>query len=516
MPNPAPDGRRNGLFAGLVCALAVLLIVGGMVNLAGFPPPWWDEGWTLSVARNWVEHGRYGRLLDGKPAPPGLEAAFPVTSLVGLSFHLLGVGVWQGRLVGVFSMVGAFGVMTYLAVRLWNQATAVAVWFVLLGMSAHPSLHPLYMGRQALAEMPMLFYLLSGYAFFLLGLEKSRWFLAPAVFFWGISLVSKAQVIPFWAVSLGLPILVFLGWGQVKKAGLLVLLLAGSFLISRLLPWAADALLFPGKMAASPIPGMYGVTAFVLEGFNRLLALQATVQYGLPALIGFAFAAGTLRAKIKRREMNPRDLLFLMLLGLGGSWLSWYTLFSVGWPRYLFPPLFIGALFVAGLFHELTDSFRWRAVMAGLGRSLRERRVDRKAGGALLAAGLVLITLFPTVKLLGLLYAAPRGSAAEQAAEFLHSRTGADALIETYESELHFLLNRRVHYPPDPVHVELNRRAFLGQEVPISYDPLASDPDFLVVGSHGRLWRLYEPVVASGAFRLWHSIGPYQIYGRVR
>lgn len=56
--------------AALLIAAATLLI--GLWNLEG-PEFWWDEGWTLSVARNVVERGHYGRLLDGEPAPGRLE-----------------------------------------------------------------------------------------------------------------------------------------------------------------------------------------------------------------------------------------------------------------------------------------------------------------------------------------------------------------------------------------------------------------------------------------------------------
>jgi len=63
--------------AALLIAAATLLI--GLWNLEG-PEFWWDEGWTLSVARNVVERGHYGRLLDGQPAPGGLEAS-PVVTL---------------------------------------------------------------------------------------------------------------------------------------------------------------------------------------------------------------------------------------------------------------------------------------------------------------------------------------------------------------------------------------------------------------------------------------------------
>src|SRR3989442_8287149 len=149
----------------LLAALALLAI--GLWNLSS-PPLWWDEGWTLSVARNWVERGHYGRLLAGQPAPPGLEAAISVTGPVALSFYLFGVGIWQGRLVGVLFMLATLGMTYYLARLLYDRSVAVGTLMALLLLSTHPPLHPLFMGRTVLAEMPMLFYLLSGYVFFLL------------------------------------------------------------------------------------------------------------------------------------------------------------------------------------------------------------------------------------------------------------------------------------------------------------------------------------------------------------
>ena len=64
--------------------LGLALAIAGFWDLGG-PMVWWDEGWTLSVARTWVERGHYGRLLDGQFAPPGLEAAFTVTGPIALN-----------------------------------------------------------------------------------------------------------------------------------------------------------------------------------------------------------------------------------------------------------------------------------------------------------------------------------------------------------------------------------------------------------------------------------------------
>ena len=99
---------------------ALALLAAALWNLSG-PPMWWDEGWTLSVARNWVERGHYGRLMLGQLFPNGLEASFPVTASVALSFRLFGVGLWQGRLPGVLFTVGAILLMYDLARRLYNR-----------------------------------------------------------------------------------------------------------------------------------------------------------------------------------------------------------------------------------------------------------------------------------------------------------------------------------------------------------------------------------------------------------
>ena len=62
-----------------------LLVAATIAKLEIVPPLFWDEGWTLSVARNWVELGHYGRLSLGEKAPHGLQAAYPVTLSVALA-----------------------------------------------------------------------------------------------------------------------------------------------------------------------------------------------------------------------------------------------------------------------------------------------------------------------------------------------------------------------------------------------------------------------------------------------
>ncbi len=515
--NRSENKRTNYGRVGVGLGLALLLFLAGSVNLASFPAVWWDEGWTLTVARNWVERGFYGRVLGGEPSPPGLEASFPVTALIGLSFHLFGVGIWQGRLVGVLCMIGGLGLMYFLAHRLYNQKVALATLLVILFLSPHPVLSPLFIGRQVLAEMPMLFYLLGGYTFFLLALRGSTWFLGAAVFLWGICLNSKVQVIPFWFFSLLLPLGVAILQRQRKMVYLFGLGLPGSFLMSKLMEWGQGFLLQGHTMRPEPLQGMYEVIALVWTEFNRLFALEIAFKMGLVTLVGLCFAAVKLIPRMKRTaRMSEVEILRLAMLILAGSWFAWYVLLSIGFPRYLFPPIFLGSLFVAALMDDLTDHFDLRSLKSRLILFLRNRRFNQQIAGMLLVGILIAVNLPPTLKWLYVEYRLNKDSSAVQTAEFLNTRTPPNALIETYDSELHFLLKRKVHYPPDQVHVELNRRTFLGEDVSIQYDPLAANPDFLVVGFQNRLWKLYDDAVASGAFRLLQRLGRYEVYERVR
>src|SRR4029079_19288739 len=87
-------------------AITGLVLFFAVINLETTPPVWWDEGWTLTAARNWVERGYYGPFLDGQPAARGMEGAFSYTLPIAFSLRLFGVGVYQGRIVNVIFTFG--------------------------------------------------------------------------------------------------------------------------------------------------------------------------------------------------------------------------------------------------------------------------------------------------------------------------------------------------------------------------------------------------------------------------
>src|SRR5512135_1250631 len=168
----------------------VLLLVGlSFINLDRVPSPWWDEGWTMNVARNWVERGWYGQLLDGQPAPPGLSASFPTVVSVALSFKILGVGIFQARLVTILYMLGSLGLLYQLAFKLFDKRIALAALILSMFFAPDLSLNPIMTGRQVLAEMPMLFWLLLGYLGLWLVLSRSAGWLLLVIPVWGFALI---------------------------------------------------------------------------------------------------------------------------------------------------------------------------------------------------------------------------------------------------------------------------------------------------------------------------------------
>jgi hypothetical protein len=111
------------------------------------------------------------------------------------------------------------------------------------------------------------------------------------------------------------------------------------------------------------------------------------------------------------------------------------------------------------------------------------------------------------------MYANP-GTPISEVTGYIESVSEPDDLIETYESELFFLLDRPYHYPPDIISLQWISSIFLGNEVAINYDPMEADPDYLVIGEMGKFTNIYDPLLSNGEFHKVNSFPGYEIYAR--
>ena len=498
----------------------ITLVLGAalLIDLDRLPALWWDEGWTMNVARTWVEQGHYAQLLNGQPAPPGLSAAFPSVLSVALSFKLFGIGAWQARLPSVIYTLIALGLLYWLGKRWFDHVVAITAIGLLLITSTDPFVSPIFMGRQVLAEPIMLACLLGGYVCLGLALAGGRWRLLTllgAIGLFALGLIAKAQPLPFWIVSLMLPLIVTVVARQWSKAAMLALTWFGAYLAMQ--RGAIGLWTWLQPIASPPIPGLMDITAAVFVPQVRLTVVALTLQMALPTVIGLiAYGWPWLRAWRSPRSPAVRDVVRLMLFGFAASWLAWYVLLSRGAPRYAMPGLFVGSLFAAVV------------VVKAIGR-VRQRGHVRLAVVAswVLISVLIAMVVLNLTWVVGLLRAnVYPGVAAQDAAEYVNQQAPADALVETYESEVMFYLQRRYHFPPDETHVELvlqqldeynQSQAVSTSDLHVNYDPLAADPDYLIVGPPDNLWYApYATVLNSGAFRLVFTAGRYQVLERVR
>jgi hypothetical protein len=505
------------MFKGREIILGLIILIAAFYRLDSAPPLWWDEGWTLSVARNWVNQNHYGRLLNGQTVQSGLEAAFPVTATVALSFRIFGEGIIQARLVIVAWMLGTLLLLYYLARALYNRDIAFATLAVAVLIPAEHSLHAIFMGRQVLGEIPALFFLLAGFAFVVFfSAHRMLVALFAASLCWSFALNIKAQVLPFWACSMLAP--AFVAWRMGRRdwasffVGALVLSVSGVQLLSAL--WRH--VLKQPSFAVSAVSGLYEVTALVASLPTRLFALIVLVLFGAPTLLGLCHAL----SKFEREKdwlQTIEGLVNFSLFILVSTWFAWYLTISVSWIRYFFPASFLASIFVARSLYDLLGRFDTRWILNQLKSLVRGNACTRQGLGVAIAVILISLSVPQNLYMFYKLYIRDADASVREVAQFLNTKTPVGSLVETYDSELFFFLDRRYHYPPDQLHVNLIRRKFLYEEnFPITYNPLEANPDYLVVGPHSKQWRLYDSVVKSGTFRLLRNYPRYDLYERIR
>lgn len=499
--NDARKSRRlSSIDAWLAPAICVVFAALGLLSLEAGPPLWFDEGWIVTVARDWAETGYYGEFLLGQPHSASMmNVGFPAVLPIGASFSLFGVGIWQARLPSLLFTAASLYLIFYITSRL---STRRAGYLAILGLiCTSTAFHPFIWGRQALGESAAVFLFLAGFALFLLRPQGSTVAVGCAALAWGGACITKVQFLPFLSAAfVGVLVLAFFAKNK-DAAKLIAVALAGTWLFYFLLLRIQESLIGQEMLRQQ---GLYSSSALVPQLSARGQALVIALTYALPSVLSLYIASRAFLGSVSvylSRERVAR----LAILAFAVSWLLWYLLLSVAWARYLYPLVFVSSIFLGEFLCELL--FGSEANASGF-------RVPRLAR-ALLAGGLVIGLGVQTVR--GLHASLSYGNQSLlEVVHFLESQPEAK-VVESYDLEVLFFLPREMrHHPPDFVQLQLNRRTFLREPVEISYRPMAADPDLLVVGHQSRIWGLYKETVKSGKFRLARRIGVYEVYQRIR
>lgn len=488
------DRLEHVLLLGLLLFAAPLYLY----RLGAYPAPWFDEGIILQSARNVAQRGQYAfcNMNDCTHFHPAIQTGPTVVLPIAGLFRLYAPSIIIARLVIVGYVILAIASFYRLTREVFGRTVAGLAAPILILTFDHEYLSFVMMGRQVLGEIPALaFFWLGTLLWFRSWKRRSSLTLIGAGLAWGMAWLTKVQflvlvpvtMIAFWSVDRF--------WERkLSLVHLLSPLVVGGGCV---LTWygyqivtlgPADfwqQLLTVGEAGQTHLASFSAQTA--VRAVRQILGAKLFVL-GLPSV------AYALWKRIRGRRGGSTEQVFLVTFSLG--WLSWYVFLSIGWTRYAFVAGTIMPMFIA---QSLRDIWRWAGE-------------ESKAARALPVVLYVALLLGGLATIAGTLMHSPN-SGLQRLVEYLDARIPVTDVIETWELEVVALTDHTYHHPPYDVTNAYADKMWKNKPVPDGlYDPLAYDPEYLILGRFARWTGIYGSDLLQGSGTLIRGFGQYDLY----
>lgn len=500
--------RRKILFRVFGLLLLYFLV---FHNLTRFPAPWFDEGSHLHVPKTLVQYGVYADISSEgfRYYGPTIGVGPTVMLPIAAAFKLFGIGLFQARIVMALYLLAALYVFYRLVEHLSGKWVA---WLALALILSSRSVLFLEYGRQLLGEVPGLFFiLLALYLWFSKWNENDWKRLSLIGLLFGLAMITKYQYLLFLAPALILSWLLDVFYYKTSShRNFLIpgIIAAGSFGVWQLLTLQylgpSTAMENLALLRASAEGAAFNFNLAQLNAnFGELTSRAAYVGALIPALLYGFFIS------LPRTHEGQKWSVIFLLAALN---LVWYVVASIGWIRYAFLGLALSSLFIARLFHELTDGFKFDR-RASWFRSLFEMRNAAKFAVSLWLIAIIIIPMAKNV----LDIAAPPPPYAMQMSDYLNKNVPLDAVIETWDPEMGFLTGHNYHYPPNALlAVAVDQVYYYGEPVRDRYDFVQTErPDYLLVGEFSKWTQIYPFEELEDQYELVVMFGDYDLYRRV-
>ena len=487
----------------LLVTLALVLLL-TLHHQPYYPATWFDEGLVLQGAINLVRFGQYAmrsaegfRVLDQPLIANGPGIVLPISG----AFALLGIGLFQARLIVAVYTVLAAAAFFAVAKRTFGPAAA---WTALALLLAIPQEGFLFFGRQVLGNVPALFYFLAGYLLWLKALARGG--IPQAVgagLLFGLAVITKNQYGLLLFALLVTWLTDRLSHRQMKTKTIVTVFATAT---ACLVAWYGLQLALVGwehfGSHLRAVTSSSRVTVFAFRPMRLRGSLWYLLRSGLP-LFGIPGLAWGLWA-CKRRGPDSQRQWLLLVFAL--VWLAWYLLASVGWHRYAFEFYAVSAL-LTGKFVVDAVSFLRTSASRLTGRSQTFlRRVTLLLIGAIIAGSALGLTLHVRD------IAAAPDTAAHEFARRLQAHVAADAVVESWEWQLDVLAPLTYHHPTNDWVDKMTAALQFGDKLEEAYDLSAHQPDYLIDGPFSKWTGLYARPLADGCCTLVLSVGPYDLY----
>ena len=497
----------------ILAVIYIIVLVSGVI----YNPVSWDEGWNFCTARNWVENKHFGCLLSGRPVGPTLIGGiFPVLS-ASLGFELFGIDHISGRFFFAAQALIASLIFFLLTKNIFNKKVAYASLVILLLLNGDQRAHHLLLGGQAWGEISTILFL--SLAYYLLA--KTNLNILFRIFFaslcFGLAASIKAQSQPFILLALTVPVVFSLIKKDFKSS---VIFAVTTFLSYKNFQffWSMPNYFYNSESSTvTNGPDLSLLLGYVLNwSIRESVFTYVTLNYWL-LFIGLLSASVITFKKLHvRNKTDIIDTIKISMLTLSFSWTLWFLFLSIDFPRYIAIAAFFGTPFIGDWFSRHTYNFNFNSFFGELQNNLKNS--PNLIWKALVMSCLSLIV----IKAVSTAYEIPTFLMANQNAnrnlyltsEYINSKTPKDSLVETYDSQIFFLLNRKYHHPPENFHAEaiaINS----GQSVEIKrpYDPQDVNPSYILDGPWSReAFKAYQDVLQSDALVPEISFGEYRLY----
>ncbi|MBK9121862.1 MAG: hypothetical protein IPM16_01885 [Chloroflexi bacterium] len=475
-----------------------------------YPPPDFDEGAYINVARTFAEEGIYaeknsdGYNFLGPVISTGPTVILPIAAL----FKVVEPSLPAARLVIALYGFVMMASLMLLCLRLMTPRAAVLV--ILLALFGWGNLMP-YLFRIVLGEGPGLALLFAGLLIWLTDNPGRARLIAAGVLFGFVS-ITKMQYAFFVLPSLLVLWIANVVWYRQRRWDYFVIpgVVAGAIFFG----WTYFTYFVNGSGMRDPVADWETVRAtagsayFVFDPLNKIQNVYWLTN-GLT--LGGLFIPGLLYG-LWRSTGRTRDGLTWGTVTTMFVFSSLFFVLSTGWPRIGIPTKMIATIFAGAL---AVDAFT-AIVRAGgnMQKSGAAPALSLRWIAVMLALGWLTITIvLPSLR--AFYYVVRLGDdSAYRVGAYLDEVADVGAVVETWDRELGVISRHNYHFPPISVDTQFNSYENSQTDVPARdvYDFRdVVDPGFVVVGPRSRDGDLYDSERLSN-YVLVETFGAYKIF----
>lgn len=496
-------GHSPALLTAWITLLSLVVAALMFVNLAYAPRIWYDEGSHLHVPKTLVQDGVYadksaeGYRFYGPTIGIGPTIMLPIAA----SFKLFGIGVAQGRIVIVLYGMLAFVLFFQLAKRSYGSFIALLALSLLASSRTLSQEGFIEYSRQVLGEVPGFMFLCAGLLTWNTLLNRPKLhevgiglpFLTGL--FFGLAMVTKNQFTLILVPAFGLIVLADLLYFRAATWKIRLLPPIVAIACFGLLTILQYQFLGAGTFWETVQETRRAASGAIFV-FNLGSSLKSLVYLIRPDLYGGLLIPGLVYAFWKLRQRDIRGLRDALVVIIIAVWLVWFVSASLGWPRYAFPAVALGALTTARLLADLVSFVRGRG------------NIYRFA----IMGFIVLIISIPLLKTA--IFVSQADYSAQRFAQVIDEQVPMNASIATWEQEMAILTAHNYRYPAQSLLNDAVKHQWFGGPA-AHYNWMENPTEYVVIGPFAKYTLIADDPDFNENYHLLNSTGPYDLYQRV-